>query len=373
MIRIFQPTLGEEEIDSIRGVFAAQWPGLGPRVREFEEAFATYVGAPVAQMVGVTSCTEGLFQAVSALDLDADSEVILPTVSFIGAAHAVRAAGACVRLVDVDPVTMNPHPDEIARALSPRTRAILVLHYGGVFPEIGAIADLSRASSVTLIEDAACALGGTRDGVAYGMFGDIGVWSFDAMKLLVTGDGGMIRITDPELRGRIYERVSLGGVMAGFDSAHSAATAWWQIAPNDVGRKVRMNDLTAVIGLAQLQRIDGFVQRRRELADAYRAALSAIPWIRLPPPLLPAEGIPYFFWLQCSPGIRDRLATYLRDRGVYTTFRYWPLHRTRLYADGRSYPGADLAAETTLLLPVHQNITNTEVELIVELISAFQV
>ena len=370
MIRIFQPTLGEDELAAVREVFSAQWPGLGPRVREFEKAFAGYLGAPAEHMVAVTSCTEGLFQAVSALDLDANSEVILPTISFIGAAHAVRTAGAHVRLVDVDPATMNPHPEQLARALTPRTRAILVLHYGGHYPEIGAIANLARASSVTLIEDAACALGGTHAGTSYGTFGDVGVWSFDAMKLLVTGDGGMIRVADPILREKISDRVSLGGVIPGFDSARGASTPWWHVIPRDIGRNARMNDLTAAIGLVQLQRINGFVRRRRELASAYYAVLSAIPWIRLPPPA-PAEGVPYFFWLQCAPKIRDRLAAFLRDRGVYATFRYWPLHRTGLYSDGRAYPGADLAAETTLLLPVHQNIADAEVALILELISDF--
>ncbi|HVT17871.1 MAG TPA: DegT/DnrJ/EryC1/StrS family aminotransferase [Thermoanaerobaculia bacterium] len=367
MIRLFQPTLGEDELAAIAGVFADQWPGTGPRVRQFEEAFASYIGAPPEQMIAVTSCTEGLFQAMAALELDAASEVLLPTVSFIGAAHAVHATGARIRLVDVDPVTLNPRLEHIADALTPHTRAILVLHYGGQLPEISAIAELARAVGVTLVEDTACGLGGGQ-GAAYGTLGDVGVWSFDAMKLLVTGDGGMLRISDANLRRKIYDQVSLGGVVPGHEVA-GGAVEWWRVNPSCAGRKARMNDLAAAIGLAQLAKLDVFVERRREIGQTYDSALRGLPWIGLPPP---QKGVPYFYWIRTAPPIRDRLAAYLREHGVYTTFRYWPLHRTKLYADGQSYPGADQAADSTLLLPVHQNLSTADVARVIDLMLGFR-
>jgi dTDP-4-amino-4,6-dideoxygalactose transaminase len=368
VIRLFQPTLGEDELAAITGVFADQWPGTGPRVRQFEEAFASYIGAPPEQMIAVTSCTEGLYQAMAALELDAASEVLLPTVSFIGAAHAVQAAGARIRLVDVDPATLNPRLEHIADALTPHTRAILVLHYGGQLPEISDIAELARAVGVTLVEDTACGLGGSQGAAAYGTLGDVGVWSFDAMKLLVTGDGGMLRISDASLRRKIYDQVSLGGVIPGHEVA-VGAVEWWRVNPSCAGRKARMNDLAAAIGLAQLAKLDDFVERRREIGQMYDSALRDLPWIALPPP---QKGVPYFYWIRTAPPIRDRLAAYLREHGVYTTFRYWPLHRTNLYADGQSYPGADQAADSTLLLPVHQNLSTADVARVIDLILSFK-
>jgi aminotransferase len=370
MIRVFEPTLGQDELDAIAAVFADQWPGPGPRVKAFERAFADYVGVESEQMIAITSCTEGLFHSVEALELNSSAEVILPTISFIGAAHAVRASGARLRLVDVDPVTLNPRPEHIERALNSRTKAILLLHFGGRLDWISEIAELARMRNVVLIEDSACALGGRLHGVSYGTFGDMGVWSFDSMKLLVTGDGGMIRIGDAALRRKVSDRVNMGGVRPGYEGAAGSRGRWWEVNPVCWGRRSFMNDLTAAIGLVQLRRVGDFIQRRREIARTYDDAFGALPWIRLPPPL-PDEGIPYFYWIQTSAAARDELAYYLRERGVYTTFRYWPLHRTALYADAGSYPGADLASETTLLLPIHQNLSDSDVGHVVDSVIAF--
>ncbi len=143
------------------------------------------------------------------LELGPSTEVILPTISFIGAGHAVRASGAGLRLIDVDPLTLNPLPEHVEKALRSQTKAILLLHFGGRLDWIQDIAELAKVRNIVLIEDSACALGGRCNGDSYGTFGDIGVWSFDAMKLLVTGDGGMIRIRDDTLRQRVFHRVTL--------------------------------------------------------------------------------------------------------------------------------------------------------------------
>lgn len=372
MIRLFQPTLGQDELSAIAEVFADDWPGPGPRVKAFEKGFAAYIGAASEHMIAVTSCTEALFQSVAALELDASAEVVLPTISFIGAAHAVRAAGARLRLIDVDPLTLNPRPEHIEKALTLRTKAILLLHFGGRLDWIADIAELAKARDVVLIEDSACALGGTSNGDSYGTFGDIGVWSFDAMKLLVTGSGGMIRIRDDTLRKRVFHRVTLGGVRPGLERASSSLAHWWEVDPLCWGRLSVMNDLEAAIGLVQLRRINGFIDRRRQIVQMYDSAFAGIPSLQLPPPAT-TESAPYFYWLQTAAGVREKLAYYLRERDVYTTFRYWPLHRTSLYADSGSYPGADRAADTTLLLPMHQNLSDSDVDRIVEAVLAFTI
>ena len=138
------------------------------------------------------------------------------------------------------------------------------------------------------------------------------------------------------------------------------------------GRWSAMNDLGAAIGLVQLRRVNSFLNRRRQIVRTYDSAFAGIPWLRLPPPPT-EESAPYFYWVQAPADIRDKLACYLRERGIYTTFRYWPLHRTSLYADSGSYPGADLAADTTLLLPIHQNLSDSDVDRIVESVLAFKI
>ncbi len=370
MIRIFQPSLGQAEIDAVAEVFREQWPGAGPRVKAFEKAFAAYVGVSSEQTIAITSCTEGLFQSIAALQLDAQDEVIVPTISFIGAPHAVRAAGATLRLVDIDGLTLNPRVDQLEKVISSRTKAILLLHFGGQLEWIPAIAELAKTRGVVLIEDAACGLGGSCEGREYGTFGDIGVWSFDSMKLLVTGDGGMMYVRDEILRRQIINRVSLGGVRPGFNEAARKQERWWEIDPECWGRLAFMNDLVAAIGLVQIARIDNFIKRRREIARRYDEAFASIPWINLRPSC--RDGVPYFYWIQTPPESRDLLAYHLREKGIYTTFRYWPIHRTQLYADTHSYPEADRACETILLLPVHQNLSDSDVERVIEAVTRFK-
>src|SRR5260370_41774293 len=133
-----------------------------------------------------------------------------------------------------------------------------------------------------------------------------------------------------------------------------------------------MNALTAAMGLVKSRGVNSFIGRRRQFVHRYDNGLAGIPWLRLPPPAT-EESAPYFYWIQAPAELRDKLAYYLRERGVYTTFRYWPLHRTSLYADSGSYPGADLAADTTLLLPLHQNLSDSDVDQIVESVLAFKV
>ena len=370
MIRLFQPTLGNDELAALSEVFRDQWPGPGRRVRAFAEAFAEYVGVPPQQLIAITSCTEGLFQAVAALDAASDEEIILPTISFIGAAHAVRAAGARVCLVDVDAHTLNPTAEAVSAAITNKTRAIVLLHFGGRLEHAQEIAALAKDRGIIFIEDSACALGGRHEGVSYGSFGDIAVWSFDAMKLLCTGDGGMIRVKDAALRQRIYNRTHLGGAMAGRDAVANSER-WWEIEPVDWGRLAFMNDLVASIGLVQLRRLDEFIATRRRIAQIYDERLHSVSWLRRPPSLS-EEGVPYFYWIQTARGVRDRLAAHLLSRGIYTSFRYWPLHRTALYSDGREYPGADAAADSTLLLPAHQNLTQSDITGIISAIYDFK-
>lgn len=363
MINVFQPTLGEEELEAIRDVLASSWLGHGPRTGAFEAEFADHLGVPADRTLFINSATSGLFLAAELLDLGPDDDVVLPSISFVGAANAISARGARPVFCDVDPHTLNPTAADVERALTPRTRAVFLLHYGGAPGDVERIAELCRRASVTLVEDAACAVASTVDGRSCGTFGDIAMWSFDAMKVLVTGDGGMLYVRDPELakraRGLAYHGLAH---VSGLAASAKVPTRWWELDVRDFGRRVVGNDLTAAIGSVQLRRLPGFVRRRAEIAATYDRLLADVPGVRRPPQLPPGHtSSHYFYWVQLDPAVRDRVAADLLEAGVYTTFRYAPLHKVAAYRAQRVLPGAEQAADRTLLLPIHQALTDADV------------
>jgi aminotransferase len=369
MINLFQPSLGDAEVEAIREVFLSNWLGPGTRVQTFERMFGEYIGRPAAELVAVTSCTEALFQAITALDIGPRDDVILPSVSFIGAAHAVHSSGANVVLCDVDSATLNPGVEHFERAITPNTKAAIVLHYGGSPGAVTEIAASAHARSIFLIEDAAIGLGSLTNSKACGTLGEVGCWSFDSMKTLVTGDGGMVWAKRASIVDRIRNGVKLGVNLSGFHRrAHS--DQWWEVDPVLVGRWAPMNDLVAAVGLVQLERLPDFLDRRAEIAARYDAELADLTWLRLPPATA-GRTARTFYWIQTAHEIRDRLAHYLLKKDIYTSFRYWPLHRTRMYRSPRPFPGADVAADSTLLLPLHQGLSESDVGRVVEAVRGF--
>jgi len=369
MINLFQPSLGNAEVEAIREVFMSNWLGPGTRVQTFERMFGEYIGCPATELVAVTSCTEALFQAITALDIGPGDDVILPSVSFIGAAHAVHSSGAKVVLCDVDSVTLNPSIEHFEYAITPNTKAAIVLHYGGYPGAVAEIAAFANARSIFLIEDAAIALGSFTKDKACGTLGEVGCWSFDSMKTLVTGDGGMVWAKRASIADRIRNGVKLGVNLSGFHR-RTHSDQWWEVDPVLVGRWAPMNDMAAAVGLVQLERLPGFLNQRAEVSARYDAELSDLTWLRLPPAAT-GRTARTFYWIQTAPKIRDRLAHYLLKKNIYTSFRYWPLHRTRMYRSPRSFPGADLAAESTLLLPLHQGLSALDVSRVIEAVRGF--
>jgi dTDP-4-dehydro-2,3,6-trideoxy-D-glucose 4-aminotransferase len=366
MQHVFQPSLGDEELDALRAVFATNWPGHGPRTRAFEAEFAAHLNVAAEQVVFLNSSTSGLFLAAQLLGLGPDDDVVLPSISFVGAANAVSASGARPVFCDVDPRTLNPTVADVERALTPRTRAVLILHYGGYPGHVAEIAAFCRERGLLLIEDAACAISSQVDGQMCGTFGDVAVWSFDATNIVVTGDGGMLYVRDPELAGRAH-RLAYHGLrhVSGFAASSEIVRRWWEPVVTEFGGRVAGNDLTAAIGMVQLRRLPEFVVRREQIAQTYDRLLTGVDCVVTPPELpIGQTSSHHFYWVQLDAGIRDQVAADLLDRDIYTTFRYAPLHQVTAYRSNADLPDTDDAAERTLLLPIHQALDDTDVRAI---------
>jgi dTDP-4-amino-4,6-dideoxygalactose transaminase len=372
MIQLFRPTLGEEELSAVSEVFESGWIGRGPRTDAFEDAFAGHLGVETSQVMSISTCTEGLFMAMELLGIEAGDEVVLPTVNFVGAANAIADCGATPVFCDVDRRTLNARVEDIEAQLTNRTRAVLPLHYGGYPGQIEEIASLCRDRGIYLIEDAACAVSSRSGTRACGTFGDIGTWSFDAMKILVTGDGGAVYIRDPELAERAGKLAYLGLETESGFSAAANAERWWEFEISSFSRRAIVNDITSAIGLVQLEKLPGFVARRRQVHERYDAELGGLDWLQTPPPMSVGQTSSYYFyWLQLDERKRDDLAAHLRENDVYTTFRYYPLHLVSMYGSTLPLPEAERAAAETLCIPIHQALSDEDVEKVIGTIKAF--
>jgi aminotransferase len=368
VIHLARPQVGEEELRAVAEVFDSQWLGVGPRTLAFETSFAEHIGVEPDHMVFVNSGTAALFLALETLDLQEGDEVVLPSASFVAAANAIVACGARPVFCDVDERTLNPALDDIETVLTPQTKAVVVLHYGGYPGDVARIAACCRDRGIALVEDAACSVASRVDGKAVGSFGDLAIWSFDAAKVMVTGDGGMLYARDRQLAERARRLAYHGLVHArGYGDAAGARDRWWEPELSEIGRRFIGNDLTAAIGSVQLRRLPELVGRRKEIAEMYDRALKDVGELIPPPPLPPGhESTYYYYWVQMAEGVRDAMASKLFAAGIYTSFRYAPLHKVPLYGSaGRTLPGVERAAERTLCLPIHPGLDGSDVETVV--------
>ncbi|HEU5110838.1 MAG TPA: DegT/DnrJ/EryC1/StrS family aminotransferase [Micromonosporaceae bacterium] len=373
MINVFQPSLGEEELAAVSEVFATGWVGRGPRAAAFEREFAAHLGVGPEHVTTLNSCTEATFLAMELLGIGPGDEVVLPSVSFVGVGNAVASRGARPVFCDVDPRTLNPTVAHVEERLTPATRAVVVLHYGGYPGDVAGIAALCRDRGVRLVEDSACAQASSVDGRACGTIGDIGVWSFDHGKIAVTVDGGAFFARDPELVAEAAKRAYFGlEQFSGYAQAQRQLTRWWEFDVSSFSRRSIMNDVTAALGSVQLRKLPAFLRRRAEVAARYDAALAGVDGVATPPPAPPGHMTShYMYWVQLDPDIRDLVARDLYEAGVYTTFRYPPLHQIHAYgAAGSSLPGAERAAAVTLCLPMHQALSDDDVDLTVTALRA---
>lgn len=371
MINVYQPTLGSEELEAIKEVFKSNWLGKGTKVADFEEQYAKHIGSSKDLVISTNCCSEGLFSSMHLLDIQPGDEVIVPTISFIGAGNAVCAHGAKMVLCDVDPHTLNARAEDIRKVITPKTKALLLLHYGGIPCEMDEIIDLCKEYNIKLIEDAAAGVCSTYKGKAIGTFGDMGMWSFDAMKILVCGDGAMLHFNSPELRKKADRWLYFGlETKSGYEN--SVAQKWWEFDISSFGHRAIMNDITASMALEQLKKLPAYMDKRAKVHKFYNDNLKQFSWISLPPELPDYVQTSYYFYhVQIKNGLRDKFAKYLRENGVYTTYRYYPLHRVPGYGMAGEFPNADYAADNTLNLPIHQSISDEDLNHILKVVKEF--
>ena len=364
--------IGEAEIAAVAHAMRSGWVTTGPETRAFEQEFADYLGGGV-QAIAVNSATAGLHLALEAIGIGPGDEVIAPTLTFTATTEVIRYLGADPVLVDCDPVTLNIDVAKIEAAITPKTKAIMPVHYGGLACDMDAIFSIAKKHRLRVIEDAAHALPTTYNSTLVGQLpSDVAVFSFYANKTMTTGEGGMVVTKDETLAARMKVMRLHGINRDAFDRFTSKTPAWYYeiVAP---GFKYNMTDMAAALGRVQLKRLPAFVQRRQQLAARYLHALENLPLI------LPADAPAgdthawHLFVLRladAAPVSRDEVIQQLSDAGIGTSVHYVPLHRQPYWRDRYGltpamFPQAEKAYQRMFSIPLFTAMTDADQERII--------
>lgn len=366
-----QAQIEDEEIAAVVEVLRSGWLTTGPRAREFESAFARYVGASHA--VAVNSCTAALHLALAAVGLTASDEVILPTMTFAASGEVVLYFSAKPVLIDCEENSCHIDANKIEQAITPRTRAILPVHYAGYPCDMDRILEIARRHDVKVIEDAAHALPARWNNRLVGTLGDITCFSFYATKTLTTGEGGMATTNCEEYAERM-RILSLHGISRDAWKRYTAEGSWrYEIL--EAGYKYNLTDVAAAIGLAQLAKCDAMRSRRAAIAERYTSSLQGSNVFEPPP--APANGLHawHLYVIQVNPWAlrtsRDAVIEELKQRGIGTSVHFIPLHlhplykKTFAYHEGQ-FPFAEGHFQRSISLPIYPSMADDDVDRVVE-------
>ncbi len=367
MINLFKPQYGQEELDNLAEVLASGWTGLGPKTAEFEKEFSRYVGVPYC--VGVNSCTAALDLALKLLNISHGDEVIVPAMTFVSTAHVVSYNLAYPIFADVDYGTLGLDIEDVKRKITTRTKAIIAVHYAGRPVDMRKLKE--AVGGIPIIEDCAHAAGGAYHGRKAGSMGDIGCFSFQAVKNLSMGDGGALALNDKAMADRAKRLRWLGIDKGTWDRTKLDQSYWWEYFVDEIGLKCNMNDIAAAIGLAQLKKLDAMNARRKRIAGMYSEAFAGIGWIEIPPSDDQEFQSAWHIYCIKAEG-RDRLSTHLQERGVTVGVHYKPIHLYSCYGNRATLPVAEKAFRKILSLPMHPGLTDQDVGRVIEAISSFK-
>ena len=367
------PEIGDEEIAEVVDTLKSGWVTTGPKAKRFEAEFTQFLGDPSLQSLAVNSATAGLHLALEALGIGPGDEVITTTHTFTATAEVVRYLGADVKLVDIDPATMCIDVAAVEAAITPRTKAVMPVHYAGRAADMSALLAVAKKHGLKVVEDAAHALPTTCGGKLIGTLeSDVTVFSFYANKTITTGEGGMVVTRHPELARRMSVMRLHGMSRDAFDRFTATVPSWYYeiVAP---GFKYNLTDIAAALGLHQLKRLPGFQRRREQIAAQFDAGLRDLPVIT-PPRAAAGDTHAWHLYVlrlaEVAPIKRDTLIERLFAAGIGCSVHYIPLHlqpywrdRYRLTPD--AFPHSQKVYERMLSLPLYTRMTDADVQRVI--------
>jgi dTDP-4-amino-4,6-dideoxygalactose transaminase len=368
-IHIAQPDTGDEEWQAVREPLMTGWLTQGPKVAEFEKAFAER--HDVTSALATTSCTTALHLILAAMEVGPGDEIIVPSFTWVASANVVLYCGATVVLADVDPATFNIDPADVARKVTERTRAIIAVHLFGLCADIDAIAQ--AAPGITIIEDAACAAGAAYKGRPAGSLGAAAAFSFHPRKSITTGEGGMATTNDAELAERM-NMLRNHGASVSEEQRHHGPRPYLLPEFNMLGFNYRMTDLQGAVGLVQLGKLDKFIAERQKWAEYYAEELADIEWLRMPE--VPDRSVHAWQAHVCyvdpaeSPLPRNEIMDQLQQRGISTRPGTHAVHMLGYYRQRFGLATDDLPASRdcdrgSMAIPLHNRMSAEDYQYVV--------
>lgn len=375
-IAISLPCTGDDEWQATREPLATGWLTQGPKVAAFEKGFAER--HQVHHALATTSCTTGLHLILAAMGIGPGDEVIVPAFTWVATANVVLYCGATPVFADVERSTCNIDPVDVARRLTPRTKAVIAVHLFGLCADMDALRAV-LPPDMPIIEDAACAAGAAYKGKAAGALGLAAAFSFHPRKSITTGEGGMVTTNDDALAD-VANMLRNHGASISEEQRHKGPRPYLLPEFNLLGYNYRMTDLQGAVGLVQLEKLDRFISERNHWATYYREALSDIPWLRMPE--LPAAGGRHAWQAFVtyvdpanSPLPRNDIMAKLQEQGISTRPGTHAVHQLGYYRDRfglttDDYPGARDCDANTMAIPLHNRMTEEDYAYVVAALRA---
>lgn len=383
-IAIAKPCMGKEEMLAVQEPLKSGWMTQGPRVADFELAFARRHQAVFA--LATSNCTTALHMALAAVGVEAGDAVVVPSFTWIATANAVEYCGATPVFCDIDPVTYNIDPASARQALEAavargmNVKAIVPVHLFGLCADMDGVQRLAQDFGLKIVEDAACAVGAGYKGKPAGSLGDAGCFSFHPRKVLVTGEGGMCTTNDETLFTKINSLRNHGASLSE-EQRHNGGAPYLLPDFAVLGYNYRMTDMQGAVGLCQLARLDGFIAERQERAEFYDRELSAISWLHTPSK---PEGA-FITWQsyvcrvdsQTAPVSRNELMVYLQERGVASRPGTHAVHMQGYYQEryglrDEDFPEARDAHQETIAIPLHNCMSADDYEYVAFIIKGLK-
>lgn len=367
MIPVQRPYLGPEELEAVGKVFDTRWLGMGSTTKEFEDKLRDFVGAK--HVIAVNTGTSALHIAMDAVGLKAGDEVIVPSLTFAAALQAIVAVQARPVFCDVHADTLNMDMEDAFNRVTPRTRVIMPVHYGGLVCEMDKLTSFAGEREICVLEDAAHAFGSTYKGRNVGTLGDITCFSFDPIKNITCGEGGAVATDDDQIAARIIPKRILGIDNDTWSRYRNERNWFYEVVTP--GYRYHLSNVNAAIGLEQLKRFDAFKTRKQEIVARYDETLDDLTGLSLIEHG-GSETFPFFYIVRVLEGRRDDLMQHLKGRGVGTGVHYIPNHIQPLFAEYRTeLPVTDQLYEEIMTLPLYYEMKDSEVDSVIDAVRAF--